>query len=277
MPVEVFSAESTSPCISREIASALRAVMNPIVFDIRLRQVDAMAVVAEPPSSTDLMQLLVGAMLTGMRGDAPQSNPVSAQDSDGDGLSDYEETVQYHSDPARADTDGDGYADGEEVKNGYNPGGPGQLPPPPSPPIPPQPSSTGEAGFVPSQLDQALDNTQKQRDEKRIADIMQIQTALELYYSDQSAYPALAGSVTLGEGNFGCLSSRGFFPAGLCKEIIYMGKIPANPQPGGGPYRYTFTSGDNYEIRFWLEGGARSLPAGEIIASPDGIKPAGSQ
>ncbi|MCX6794749.1 MAG: hypothetical protein NTY31_02055 [Candidatus Falkowbacteria bacterium] len=49
------------------------------------------------------------------------------QDSDGDGLSDEEETNKYKTDPFNPDTDGDGYKDGEEVKNGFNPNGPGKL------------------------------------------------------------------------------------------------------------------------------------------------------
>lgn len=50
------------------------------------------------------------------------------RDSDGDGLLDYEEVMLYQSDPSNADTDGDGYNDGTEVKNGYDPSGPGKLP-----------------------------------------------------------------------------------------------------------------------------------------------------
>ncbi|HLD61236.1 MAG TPA: L,D-transpeptidase family protein [Patescibacteria group bacterium] len=42
-------------------------------------------------------------------------------DSDGDKLSDQEETMVYHTDPKISDTDGDGIADGEEVKNGFSP------------------------------------------------------------------------------------------------------------------------------------------------------------
>jgi outer membrane protein OmpA-like peptidoglycan-associated protein len=36
-------------------------------------------------------------------------------DTDGDGLTDYEEIVKYHTDPLKPDTDGDGLTDGEEV------------------------------------------------------------------------------------------------------------------------------------------------------------------
>lgn len=42
------------------------------------------------------------------------------QDSDGDGLRDWEETL-YHTDPHNPDTDGDGTPDGEEVKQGRDP------------------------------------------------------------------------------------------------------------------------------------------------------------
>jgi len=46
---------------------------------------------------------------------------LKAMDSDGDGLSDYDEIYIYHTDPYNADTDTDGYSDGHEVKNGYDP------------------------------------------------------------------------------------------------------------------------------------------------------------
>lgn len=42
-------------------------------------------------------------------------------DSDGDGLSDYDEVFLYGTDPTKADTDGDGMQDGWEVGHGLNP------------------------------------------------------------------------------------------------------------------------------------------------------------
>ncbi len=48
-------------------------------------------------------------------------------DTDGDGLTDREEAKVYSTDPLKADTDADGYPDGQEIKNGFNPKGPGQL------------------------------------------------------------------------------------------------------------------------------------------------------
>lgn len=49
-------------------------------------------------------------------------------DTDGDGLDDKAETQTYGTNPLNPDTDGDTYNDGDEVKNGYNPNGPGKLP-----------------------------------------------------------------------------------------------------------------------------------------------------
>ncbi len=42
------------------------------------------------------------------------TNPLKA-DTDGDGLSDGDEVMKYHTDPLKADTDGDGLSDGDEV------------------------------------------------------------------------------------------------------------------------------------------------------------------
>ncbi len=51
----------------------------------------------------------------------------STVDSDGDGLSDYDETNKWKTDPNKADTDGDGFSDGAEVNSGFNPNGAGKL------------------------------------------------------------------------------------------------------------------------------------------------------
>lgn len=40
---------------------------------------------------------------------------ISKVDTDGDGLSDYQEVKEYFTDPAEADTDGDGFSDSEEI------------------------------------------------------------------------------------------------------------------------------------------------------------------
>ena len=46
-------------------------------------------------------------------------------DTDGDGLTDYEETNTYFTNPVVKDTDGDSHSDGDEIEAGYNPLGEG--------------------------------------------------------------------------------------------------------------------------------------------------------
>lgn len=53
-------------------------------------------------------------------------------DTDGDDLSDADEIVVWKTDPLNPDSDGDNFLDGHEVKNGYNPGGPGKIFEPPT-------------------------------------------------------------------------------------------------------------------------------------------------
>jgi hypothetical protein len=52
----------------------------------------------------------------------------SLEDTDGDGLTDSEESLSYGTDPLKADTDGDGYSDLVEVQNGSNPKSASDLP-----------------------------------------------------------------------------------------------------------------------------------------------------
>ncbi|PIR94258.1 hypothetical protein COT97_02080 [Candidatus Falkowbacteria bacterium CG10_big_fil_rev_8_21_14_0_10_39_11] len=54
------------------------------------------------------------------------TNPLKA-DTDSDGLDDFQEVRVYNTDPLNRDSDNDTYLDGDEVKNGYDPNGPGKL------------------------------------------------------------------------------------------------------------------------------------------------------
>jgi len=79
-----------------------------------------------------------GYVFTGWTGDATgTTNPLSLTmdadkkvgakfepdyaDNDSDGLTNYDECVNYYTNPNSSDTDGDGYSDGEEVERGSNP------------------------------------------------------------------------------------------------------------------------------------------------------------
>lgn len=52
---------------------------------------------------------------------------LKVTDTDGDGLSDYEEVITYGTNPNLKDTDGDKYSDKTEIDHGYNPLGPGKM------------------------------------------------------------------------------------------------------------------------------------------------------
>ena len=74
----------------------------------------------------------------------------------------------------------------------------------------------------------ALNNARmKSRDAKRISDIRQIQTALELYYNDQNKYPIAKTIEQLSEE----LSKR--------KDIVYMLNLPKDPKNDAN-YKYSY-------------------------------------
>lgn len=106
------------------------------------------------------------------------------------------------------------------------------------------------------------------RDATRIADIQQIQTALEMYYNDSNTYPA---SVT-----------SGLHISNASGTVIYMDIVPNNPNPNDGicdtnfEYEYkVLDSGRSYELNYCLgetsKSGSRVIRAGYNTASPMGI------
>lgn len=112
----------------------------------------------------------------------------------------------------------------------------------------------------------------KSRDTKRVADIKQIQTALELYFADQNGYPAGTALVLGGAETSDTLSSTNGF-AGAAAGTTYMGQVPANQGPGGADYVYDQqSSGISYTLSFELEGVTGGLEAGAHTASPAGIQ-----
>jgi prepilin-type N-terminal cleavage/methylation domain-containing protein len=105
----------------------------------------------------------------------------------------------------------------------------------------------------------------KGRDAKRLADVRQIQTALELYYNDNNGYPvASSGAPSGGDPAFS----------------TYLTTYPAYPTPSGPApcdnntaYTYTQTgSGTGYTILFCLEGTAGGMSAGDRTASQAGLQ-----
>jgi len=107
---------------------------------------------------------------------------------------------------------------------------------------------------------------EKARDSKRLSDVKQVQTALELYYTDNSAYPTAATSTVLGSTNFSCLNASGFAATG-CADA-YMGLVPLDP--GTTDYTYVSADGTTYAIGATLEGTVSGL-TGTVQATPSGI------
>ena len=114
---------------------------------------------------------------------------------------------------------------------------------------------------------------EKARDARRISDIKQIQTALELHFADQGSYPIAATQVTLGAGNYQTLTSAGFEATPTVGASIFMGQVPSQIDiPAGIPtYRYVSADGTTYQIDFQLEDEVAGI--GPIaIASPTGLQ-----
>lgn len=116
----------------------------------------------------------------------------------------------------------------------------------------------------------ALGNARvKARDAKRLSDLKQMQTALELYYTDNNMYPSGSG-IALGTTNYACLNSAAGFTTTGCADP-YMGQVPVDPQTGN--YTYTASGSStpsSYIVTAHLEGSMNGLSS-NIILSPSGI------
>jgi uncharacterized RDD family membrane protein YckC/type II secretory pathway pseudopilin PulG len=115
---------------------------------------------------------------------------------------------------------------------------------------------------------------QRSRDAKRVADIRQIQTALELGYSETASYPT-AFIPALGDGNAVVLCKNHgvatFQSTTFGCDPVYMGLVPSNSAPGGENYTYT-GYGSSYQLTFSLEGATGQLNAGPNCANSNGIQ-----
>lgn len=107
----------------------------------------------------------------------------------------------------------------------------------------------------------------KARDARRLADIRQLQTALEMYYNDHNNYPIMTWAFSDGTGNWSTLKSA---------LAPYMTTLPTDPLNSGGRFSsggYTFAyyatsfggPGQWYMIVFRLENSPNA------IESQDGV------
>ena len=135
----------------------------------------------------------------------------------------------------------------------------------------------------------ALNNArQKSRDARRISDIKQMQTALEMYFADQNGYVSQATAINLGEASARTLSSTNGWAA-TAAGTTYMGAVPDDPGVAAG-YNYVYcstasidpaavcaASAVSYKIVFGLEAATGGLTCGTgydatcCTATPNGI------
>ena len=110
----------------------------------------------------------------------------------------------------------------------------------------------------------------KSRDARRLADMRQVMTALELYYNDNGGYPD-AGTAT---ATVTPPAANGGDPA----FSTYLASFPQPPSPGcvTNTYVYASSGGSSnqratYTLVFCLEGPAGGFVAGTHTASPAGL------
>ncbi|MEI7452566.1 MAG: type II secretion system protein [Candidatus Falkowbacteria bacterium] len=116
----------------------------------------------------------------------------------------------------------------------------------------------------------ALQNARaKGRDVRRVADVKQVQTALELFFNDKQRYPTAAEFTT---GAIFTTSTQG--------TTTYMAIIPTPPSPADGActnannsaYSYLpTTDGTSYSISYCVGGPVSALTPGSHCATPAGI------
>jgi len=84
----------------------------------------------------------------------------------------------------------------------------------------------------------------KGRDAKRMAELRQMQTALEIYYADHGSYPSTSG--TWSGTTSGCYGGNG---KTLLNPLVtggYIGQVPEDPNPGSGNCYLYRSDGINY-------------------------------
>jgi len=109
----------------------------------------------------------------------------------------------------------------------------------------------------------------RSRNARRLADIRQIQTALEMYYNDQNYYPTAVSSAV---------------PSPIASgTTVYMNIVPKPPLPGdltacGTPIGYTYATAaqgsianGTYTLNYCLGSAVNNIIAGMNTATPAGI------
>lgn len=125
---------------------------------------------------------------------------------------------------------------------------------------------------------------QKSRDAKRVADVKQITTALELYYNDKNGYPLQAAWLNIGGSTAYnlCSDTASFATAcGTGATVTTYIKVPAAPTPidttacaDHNPYSYisnSTTAATAYSIKYCLGADTGGVTAGVHSATQSGL------
>lgn len=92
----------------------------------------------------------------------------------------------------------------------------------------------------------------KSRDARRLSDIKQLRTALEMYFDANLTYPQNSPSSTLGVTSSVCLTASGWTNTAGCSGTVFMQKVPSDPQSNRS-YEYYSNSATSYRISYYSE------------------------
>jgi len=101
---------------------------------------------------------------------------------------------------------------------------------------------------------------QRARDAKRIADVNQVRTGLELYFDDNGQYPQIA--------TYGTSNGTGLGPSLVPKYLTLLPIDPLNNSPW--LYRYAYNGNTKYQISAVMEQWAQAMNADTDINSTAG-------
>jgi len=113
----------------------------------------------------------------------------------------------------------------------------------------------------------------RSRDAKRIADVKQIQTALEMYYNDNNNYPSTLDALASTTPPLMRVVPKAPLPAdGICKD---------GTAPNNNTYTYAYSSvaagsgggssSSSYTLTYCLGADTGNVKSGSQIASPAGV------
>jgi len=111
---------------------------------------------------------------------------------------------------------------------------------------------------------------QKSRDAKRLADVRQVMTGLELFYNDNNRYPLPASASTTGP-----TPGDGTVPWSSFMALWPTAPTPADPGCSAAQNTYTYTQaggGTGYTLTFCLGAATGGYSAGPRTASSAGIQ-----